>query len=115
MSPKSSRGFILTPMSRTRRTDWRRISSAEMAHKHLRRTRRPNDFQDRDDAGDTQSRRGARPAIEPLRSRLFDLTWVFWTALFAPVIPLLWLAGAPPRPVRKVSRIWARGVLFQLA
>lgn len=86
-----------------------------MAHKHLRRTRRPNDFQDRDDAGDTQSRRGARPAIEPLRSRLFDLTWVFWTALFAPVIPLLWLAGAPPRPVRKVSRIWARGVLFQLA
>lgn len=91
------------------------MSIADMALKPPRRDRRSNDIQDRGGIGDTRPRRGARRAIGPLRSRLFDLTWAFWTALFAPVTTVLWLAGAPPRTVRKVSRIWAHGVLFQLA
>lgn len=58
---------------------------------------------------------GANHAVEALRSRIFDFAWALWTALFAPVIPLLWLAGSPPRLVRKLTRIWARGVLVELA
>lgn len=49
-----------------------------------------------------------------LRSRLFDLTLVLWTSLFAPPIPILWLCGSPETAIRSATRLWARGVLFTL-
>lgn len=48
-----------------------------------------------------------------LRSRLFDLALVAWTLLFAPVIPLLFSASMEAT-VRSLTRLWARGVLFNL-
>lgn len=52
---------------------------------------------------------------QKLRSRLFDFVWALWTGLFGLTIPVLWLMGSPPRAVRAVSRIWARGVLAGLS
>lgn len=71
----------------------------------------------RRNSGKQRARRndGASHAVEALRSRSFDFAWALWTALFAPVIPLLWLTGSPPHLVRKFTRIWARGVLVELA
>jgi 1-acyl-sn-glycerol-3-phosphate acyltransferase len=48
-----------------------------------------------------------------LRSRLFDLALVIWTLLFAPAIPLLWLSDKEAA-IRSLTRLWARGVLFNL-
>lgn len=49
--------------------------------------------------------------MRALRSLAFDSLWAAWTALFGLAIPLLWLVGSPPRTVRGLSRVWARGVL----
>ncbi len=57
-----------------------------------------------------QTRLGQR-----LRSRVFDLVWALWTMLFGPAIPLLLVMGAPARVVRIFTRIWARGMLIELA
>ena len=48
------------------------------------------------------------------RSRVFDLALVIWTLLFAPVIPLLWLSNSREAAIRSLTRLWARGVLFNL-
>jgi 1-acyl-sn-glycerol-3-phosphate acyltransferase len=49
-----------------------------------------------------------------VRSRLFDLAFGFWTLLFAPAIPLLLLSTFMEARVRSLTRLWARGVLFNL-
>lgn len=45
---------------------------------------------------------------------LFNLYWAVWTGFFA--FPLVALAalGAPVRPIRASTRLWARGILFGL-
>ncbi len=48
------------------------------------------------------------------RSKLFDLLFAFWTALFGLAIPILWLLGSPEVPIRSATRIWIRGALFGL-
>ena len=50
-----------------------------------------------------------------LRSLVFNGLWGVWTALFGLAIPLLWMAGTPPRTVRALTRVWARGVLALLS
>jgi 1-acyl-sn-glycerol-3-phosphate acyltransferase len=50
-------------------------------------------------------------ALQPIRSRLFDVALVLWTGLFAPAALLLALCGTPERAVRKVARTWAKGTL----
>jgi 1-acyl-sn-glycerol-3-phosphate acyltransferase len=50
-------------------------------------------------------------ALQPIRSRLFDVALVLWTGLFAPAALALALCGTPERAVRKAARIWARGTL----
>lgn len=52
---------------------------------------------------------------QKLRSRIFDVVWALWTMLFGPAIPLLLVMGAPARVVRIFTRMWARGMLAQLA
>jgi 1-acyl-sn-glycerol-3-phosphate acyltransferase len=52
-----------------------------------------------------------RPVAERLRSKLFDVALVFWTALFAPAVVALAIRGAPERAVRRTARAWARGTL----
>jgi 1-acyl-sn-glycerol-3-phosphate acyltransferase len=49
------------------------------------------------------------------RSLAFDILWAGWTALFGLTIPALYLLRSPPKTVRRVSRVWARGVLGLLA
>jgi 1-acyl-sn-glycerol-3-phosphate acyltransferase len=49
-----------------------------------------------------------------LRSRLFDLVFAVWTLLFAPAIPVLLLSSSMEAAVRSLTRLWARGVLFNL-
>jgi 1-acyl-sn-glycerol-3-phosphate acyltransferase len=51
------------------------------------------------------------PVAERLRSKLFDMALVFWTALFAPAVVALAIWGAPERAVRRTARAWARGTL----
>jgi 1-acyl-sn-glycerol-3-phosphate acyltransferase len=51
------------------------------------------------------------PALQRLRSRLFDVILVLWTAAFAPAALVLALLGAPERAVRRTARAWARGTL----
>lgn len=46
-----------------------------------------------------------------IRNIAFKATFVCWTLLFAPLIPILVLIGAPGRLVRPLTRLWARGVL----
>lgn len=41
--------------------------------------------------------------------------WAGWTGLFGLTIPLLWVSGSPPMAIRRLSRVWARGVLALLA
>ena len=63
---------------------------------------------------------GRPPSLEPdtplpsLRSACFNAYWAAWTALF--LLPLLAFAasGAPARPIRAATRLWARGILFGL-
>lgn len=50
-----------------------------------------------------------------LRSVLFNLYWAIWTALFLVPLVVLAIAGAPERPIRAATRLWARGILFGLA
>jgi 1-acyl-sn-glycerol-3-phosphate acyltransferase len=50
-----------------------------------------------------------------LRSLAFDFLWACWTALFGLTIPVLWLLGSPPESIRRISRVWARGMLALLA
>jgi len=52
-----------------------------------------------------------QPAIQWVRSRLFDVALVLWTALFAPAAVALALCGAPERAVRRTARAWAHGAL----
>ncbi|MEF2554466.1 lysophospholipid acyltransferase family protein [Aurantimonas sp. A2-1-M11] len=52
--------------------------------------------------------------MQSLRSRTFDVLFAGWTALLGLGIPLLVLFRAPDRTIRSVSRLWARGVLFEL-
>jgi 1-acyl-sn-glycerol-3-phosphate acyltransferase len=49
-----------------------------------------------------------------LRSRLFDLAFAVWTLLFAPAIPVLLLSRSMETTVRALTRLWARGFLFNL-
>ena len=49
------------------------------------------------------------------RSLVFYCLWGLWTALFGCAIPLLWSLGSPPKLVRTLSRIWARGILALLS
>ena len=54
------------------------------------------------------------PALQRLRSRLFDVILVLWTAAFAPAALVLALLGAPERAVRRTARAWAglRGIMW---
>ena len=54
-----------------------------------------------------------RPA-SVLRSSLFIAGMALWTAILGAAIFPLALAGSPPAQVRKVTRLWARGVLALL-
>lgn len=49
-----------------------------------------------------------------IRSYLFNAYWAIWTALFLVPLGLFALAGAPTRPIRAVTRLWARGILAGL-
>jgi 1-acyl-sn-glycerol-3-phosphate acyltransferase len=49
-----------------------------------------------------------------MRSKLFDLLFVFWTALFGLAVPVLWLFGSPKPAIRSATRLWVRGTLFGL-
>ncbi|MBX9934171.1 MAG: 1-acyl-sn-glycerol-3-phosphate acyltransferase [Methylobacterium sp.] len=49
-----------------------------------------------------------------LLSVLFNLYWAAWTALFLAPLVVLAIAGAPERPIRAATRLWARGILFGL-
>jgi 1-acyl-sn-glycerol-3-phosphate acyltransferase len=48
------------------------------------------------------------------RSLLFAAYWAAWTALFLAPLAVFALAGAPARPVRGATRLWARGILAGL-
>jgi len=63
--------------------------------------------------------RGARPPVAAgspawLRSKLFDVLFALWTALFGLAVPVLWLCGSPPTAIRSATRMWVRGALFGL-
>lgn len=49
--------------------------------------------------------------MQRVRSKLFDVALVLWTALFAPAAVALALCGTPERAVRTTARAWARGTL----
>ncbi len=49
------------------------------------------------------------------RSVAFNILWGLWTALFGPLIPILWLFGTPPRAVRMLTRLWSHGILLLLS
>ncbi|AKQ41627.2 1-acyl-sn-glycerol-3-phosphate acyltransferase [Aurantiacibacter atlanticus] len=46
-----------------------------------------------------------------VRNTIFRAAFALWTLLFAPLIPLLWVAGTPAALIRPLTRLWARGVL----
>lgn len=52
--------------------------------------------------------------MQQIRSYIFTGLWTLWTALFAPILGVLVLAGSRPVWVRKWARIWAGGVLGML-
>ena len=52
-----------------------------------------------------------QPPMRRIRSKLFDVALVLWTALFAPAAVALALCGTPERAVRRTARAWARGTL----
>jgi 1-acyl-sn-glycerol-3-phosphate acyltransferase len=52
--------------------------------------------------------------IQYIRSKLFDLFGILWTALLSPSLPILWLLGSPSKHIRMVSQFWVRGLLFGL-
>ena len=45
----------------------------------------------------------------------FNGLWVLWTALFGVAIPVLLSFGSPPGAVRRLSRLWVRGILLLLS
>lgn len=49
------------------------------------------------------------------RSIVFNLLWGAWTAMFGSLIPVLWALGTPPKAVRALTRLWARGILRLLS
>lgn len=49
-----------------------------------------------------------------IRHYLFNGYWAIWTALFLVPLALFALIGAPARPIRAATRLWARGILFGL-
>ncbi len=49
-----------------------------------------------------------------VRFFLFASYWMGWTALFLAPLAVFALAGAPTRPIRAATRLWARGILFGL-
>lgn len=49
--------------------------------------------------------------MQYVRSRIFDLVWILWTAVFLPVIPVLMLMDKPTPYVRAISTFWARHTL----
>ncbi len=53
--------------------------------------------------------------MQALRSLAFNTLWAAWTGVFGLTIPVLLVLKSPPRTVRKLSRVWARGVLALLA
>lgn len=50
-----------------------------------------------------------------LRASLFNLVAALWTLLLGAGIPPLMLAGSPPSPIRRITRLWARGLLTMLS
>lgn len=46
-----------------------------------------------------------------IRNVVFKFAFAFWTLLFAPTIPALWLTGTPAGVIRPLTRLWGRGVL----
>jgi 1-acyl-sn-glycerol-3-phosphate acyltransferase len=53
--------------------------------------------------------------MQALRSVTFNVLWAGWTGVFGLTIPVLLGLRSPPSTVRKLSRVWARGVLVLLA
>jgi 1-acyl-sn-glycerol-3-phosphate acyltransferase len=53
--------------------------------------------------------------MRTLRSIVFTGAWALWTAFFGLAIPFLLLSGSPPKFVRMLSRVWARGILLLLS
>jgi 1-acyl-sn-glycerol-3-phosphate acyltransferase len=49
--------------------------------------------------------------MQYVRSKIFDLVWILWTAVFLPVIPVLMLMDNPTPYVRAISTFWARHTL----
>jgi 1-acyl-sn-glycerol-3-phosphate acyltransferase len=54
------------------------------------------------------------PSVRYLRSIAFDAAVVVWTLLFAPTVPILWLANASGATVRSWSQLWTNGIVFLL-
>jgi 1-acyl-sn-glycerol-3-phosphate acyltransferase len=52
--------------------------------------------------------------LQYLRSKCFDIFLMLWTLLLSPSLPLLWLANAGSGHVRRVSQLWANGVMYLL-
>ena len=45
------------------------------------------------------------------RSLLFAVYWAAWTTLFLAPLAIFLLSGSPQRPIRRATRLWARGIL----
>ncbi|WP_342107543.1 lysophospholipid acyltransferase family protein [Methylobacterium sp. SI9] len=45
------------------------------------------------------------------RSFLFAAYWAAWTTLFLVPLVIFLLSGSPERPIRRATRLWARGIL----
>jgi 1-acyl-sn-glycerol-3-phosphate acyltransferase len=72
-----------------------------------------------DSTVDAQDFHGVIPAVPTgsatwIRSKLFDLLFALWTALFGLAVPVLWLCGSPKSAIRSATRLWVRGALFGL-
>ncbi len=52
--------------------------------------------------------------MQHVRSKLFDILFALWTALFVPPLIALWMCGSPERAVRRATRVWAQGILIGL-
>jgi 1-acyl-sn-glycerol-3-phosphate acyltransferase len=52
--------------------------------------------------------------VQRIRSRIFDVVIVVWTAMFAPALGVLLIAGRPRSLIRATSRVWAKGILVAL-
>ena len=48
------------------------------------------------------------------RSFLFAVYWAAWTTLFLVPLVIFLLSGSPQRPIRRATRLWARGILAGL-